>query len=126
MRALHATLILALFSVNSADATCLTGDCNRTGSGFALCALALEKLPTADACVVGHAAYFTAYVDGVFDSLIDRKMVCPAAGAVRDQGRFAVKKYLEENPRKWSSHIYDLTRDALIEAFPCGGASGPR
>lgn len=126
MRTLHATMILALFSASSAGAACLTGDCNRTGGGFALCAMALEKLPTADACVVGHAAYFTAYVDGVFYSLIHRKMVCPPAQAVRNDGRIAVKQYLQENPEKWNLHIYDLTRDALVSAFPCPAGAGAR
>ena len=120
MRTLVATLILALFPLNTQAQGCLTGDCNRTGSGFALCALALEKLPTSDVCTVGHAAYFTAYVDGVFDSLIHQKMVCPRAGIVRDHGRFAVKNYLQDNPQSWNRHIYELTRDALVKAFPCG------
>lgn len=119
MRALVAALILVPFSLNVPAQGCLTGDCNRTGSGFALCALALEKLPTSDVCTVGHAAYFTAYVDGVFDSLIHQKAVCPTPGAVRNDGRFAVKEYLEANPERWNSHIYDLTRDALVKAFPC-------
>lgn len=125
MKILPAMLLLVLLPANPAGAACLTGDCNRTGSGFTLCALALEKLPTTDACVVGHATYFTAYVDGVFDSLIARKMVCPTAEAVRDHGRFAVKQYLEENPQDWNRHIYDLTRDALVKAFPCS-AGGVR
>jgi hypothetical protein len=126
MRYMLATLFLALLSVKSAGASCLTGDCNRTGSGFALCSLALEKLPTTDACVVGHAAYFVAYVDGVFDSLIERKLACPSAEAGRDQGRAAVKKYLKENPERWRLHIYDLTRDALLRAFPCSANSSLR
>ena len=126
MRTLVATLILALFPLDSTAQGCLTGDCNRTGSGFALCALALERLPTSDACTVGHAAYFTAYVDGVFDSLIHQKMACPSAGVVRDHSRFAVKKYLQENPQSWNLHIYDLTRDALVKTFPCGVDPGKR
>jgi hypothetical protein len=126
MRILLTTLFLALFSAESVAAGCLTGDCNRTGSGFAICSLALEKLPTTDACVVGHAAYFVAYVDGVFDSLIKRQVVCPPAEATRDQGRAVVKKYLQENPDRWHSHIYDITSDALLRAFPCSANSGSR
>ena len=126
MRTLVATLALALFPLNSTAQGCLTGDCNRTGSGFAVCALALEKLPTSDACTVGHAAYFSAYVDGVFDALIHQKMACPTAGTVRDHGRFAVKNYLRDNPQSWNRHIYDLTRDALVKTFPCGMDPGKR
>lgn len=126
MRTLVASLILVLFPLNSVAQGCLTGDCNRTGNGFALCALALEKLPTSDACTVGHAAYFSAYVDGVFDALIHQKRVCPTPGTVRDHGRFAVKNYLHDNPQNWNRHIYDLTRDALEKAFPCRVEPGSR
>lgn len=126
MRVPLAALVFALFPTQSLAQSCLTGDCNRTGGGFALCAMALEKLPTSDACVVGHAAYFTAYVDGVFDALIARKLVCPGPETVRNHGRIAVKAYLQQNPEQWNLHVYDLTRDALLEAFPCDADSTSR
>ncbi len=59
------------------------------------------------------------YVQGATDALIDHDEACPPDSATVGHGVDILCRYVAQNPQRWSSSKFALTRDAFAKAYPC-------
>lgn len=69
----------------------------------------------------GDHRHLMGYVQGASDALIDHREACPPDSATVDHGVQVLCRYVAQNPQRWSSTKFALTREAFAKAYPCAG-----